>query len=86
MCAGDEPNCPEYQLPFLLRRVEYRLRHVSPGVRGRQLKLVTSYLRENFYLTSGAFRTQALMDTIFEVGSDQVLFSSTTLTKRCRSS
>jgi gamma-resorcylate decarboxylase len=63
-------------LPFLLPRVEYRLRHASPEVRGRQLKPVTSYLRENFYLTtSGAFRTQALLDTLLEVGSDRVLFS-----------
>jgi gamma-resorcylate decarboxylase len=63
-------------LPFLLPRVEYRLRHASPEVRGRQLKPVTSYLRENFYLTtSGAFRTQALVDTLLEVGSDRVMFS-----------
>jgi predicted TIM-barrel fold metal-dependent hydrolase len=63
-------------LPFLLPRVESRLRHASPEVRGRQLKPVTSYLRENFYLTTaGAFRTQALMDTLLEVGSDRVLFS-----------
>jgi gamma-resorcylate decarboxylase len=63
-------------LPFLLPRVESRLRHASPEVRGRQLKPVTSYLRENFYLTTaGAFRTQALIDTLLEVGSDQVLFS-----------
>ena len=64
-------------LPFLLPRVEHRLRHASPEVRGRQLKPVTSYLRENFYLTTaGAFRTQALMDTLLEVGSDDVLFST----------
>jgi predicted TIM-barrel fold metal-dependent hydrolase len=63
-------------LPFLLPRVESRLRHASPEVRGRQLKPVTSYLRENFYLTTaGAFRTQALIDTLLEVGSDHVLFS-----------
>jgi 2,3-dihydroxybenzoate decarboxylase len=64
-------------LPFLLPRVESRLRHASPEVRGRQLKPVTSYLRENFYLsTAGAFRTQALIDTLLEVGSDHVLFST----------
>jgi gamma-resorcylate decarboxylase len=64
-------------LPFLLPRVESRLRHASPEVRGKQLKPVTSYLRENFYLTTaGAFRTQALLDTLLEVGSDHVLFST----------
>jgi 2,3-dihydroxybenzoate decarboxylase len=63
-------------LPFLLPRVESRLRHASAEVRGRQLKPVTAYLRENFYLTTaGAFRTQALMDTLLEIGSDRVLFS-----------
>jgi gamma-resorcylate decarboxylase len=63
-------------LPFLLYRTESRLRHMSSKVRGRQLKPVTSYLRENFYLTTaGAFRTQALLDTLLEVGSDRVLFS-----------
>jgi predicted TIM-barrel fold metal-dependent hydrolase len=63
-------------LPFLLPRVEHRLRHMSPEVRGRQLKPVTFYLRENFYLTTaGAFRTQALIDTLLEIGPDRVLFS-----------
>jgi 2,3-dihydroxybenzoate decarboxylase len=34
------------------------------------------YLRENFYLTtSGTFRSQALLNTLLEVGSDRVLFS-----------
>jgi gamma-resorcylate decarboxylase len=63
-------------LPFLLPRVEARLRHASPEVRGKQLKPVTSYLRENFYLTTaGAFRTQAFIDTLLEV-ADHVLFSA----------
>ncbi|HTW50289.1 MAG TPA: amidohydrolase family protein [Stellaceae bacterium] len=63
-------------LPFLLPRVEHRLRHMSAEVRGRQLKPVMSYLRENFYLTTaGHFRTQALIDTLLEVGSDRLLFS-----------
>jgi gamma-resorcylate decarboxylase len=63
-------------LPFLLPRVEQRLSHASPEVRGRQLKPVTAYLRENFYLTTaGAFRTQALLDTLLEVGAERVLFS-----------
>jgi gamma-resorcylate decarboxylase len=63
-------------LPFLLPRVEHRLRHASPEMRGRQLKPVTSYLRENFYLTTaGAFRTQAFIDTLLEMGADRILFS-----------
>jgi predicted TIM-barrel fold metal-dependent hydrolase len=63
-------------LPFLLPRVEHRLRHMSSAVRGRQLKPVTFYLRENFYVTTaGAFRTQALIDTLLEIGADRLLFS-----------
>lgn len=63
-------------LPFLLPRVESRLRHMSEKVRGKQTKPVTSYLRENFYVTTaGNFRTQALIDTILEIGADRLLFS-----------
>jgi gamma-resorcylate decarboxylase len=63
-------------LPFLRPRVEHRLRHMSAEVHGKQQKPVTSYLRENFYITTaGHFRTQALIDTLLEVGSDRVLYS-----------
>jgi predicted TIM-barrel fold metal-dependent hydrolase len=63
-------------LPFLLPRVEHRLRHMSPHVRGKQQKPVTSYLRENFYITTaGNFRAQAFIDTMLEVGSDRILYS-----------
>jgi gamma-resorcylate decarboxylase len=63
-------------LPFLLPRVEHRLRHSSAGSAGRQAKPMMSYLRENFFITtSGAFRTPALLDTLLEVGADRVLFS-----------
>jgi 2,3-dihydroxybenzoate decarboxylase len=63
-------------LPFLLPRVEHRLRHASAEVRGRQQKPVTTYLRENFYLTTaGHFRTQALVDTLLEIGADRLLYS-----------
>jgi 2,3-dihydroxybenzoate decarboxylase len=63
-------------LPFLLPRVEHRLRHMTAEVRGKQQKPVTSYLRENFYITTaGHFRTQAFIDTMHEVGSDRVLYS-----------
>jgi predicted TIM-barrel fold metal-dependent hydrolase len=63
-------------LPFLLPRVEHRLRHMTAEVRGKQQKPVTAYLRENFYITTaGHFRTQAFIDTMLEVGSDRVLYS-----------
>jgi gamma-resorcylate decarboxylase len=63
-------------LPFMLPRVESRLRHMSAEVRGKQQKPVTSYLRENFYVTTaGNFRSQALLDTLLEIGPDRLLFS-----------
>jgi gamma-resorcylate decarboxylase len=63
-------------LPFMLPRVESRLRHVTAAVRGKQQKPVTSYLRENFYVTTaGNFRTQAFVDTLLEIGAERLLFS-----------
>lgn len=63
-------------LPFTLPRVEHRLRHQRTETQGPHKKPVTHYLQENFFLTtSGTFRTQALLDTMLEVGSDKILFS-----------
>ena len=63
-------------LPFLLPRVEHRLRHARQDLRGRQARPMMSYLRNHFFITtSGAFRTAALLDTLLEVGADRVLFS-----------
>ncbi len=63
-------------LPFTLPRVEHRLRHQLLKPTGSHKKAPTEYLRKNFYLTtSGVFRTQALIDTLLEVGSDRILFS-----------
>ena len=63
-------------LPFTLPRLEHRLRHQRPETQGNYKKPVTTYLRENFFLTtSGTFRSQALLDTMLEVGSDRILFS-----------
>jgi gamma-resorcylate decarboxylase len=63
-------------LPFTLPRLEHRLRYIRPEAQGKHQRPPMDYLRENFYLTtSGAFRTQGLLDTLLEVGSDRVLFS-----------
>jgi len=63
-------------LPFLLPRVEHRLRHVRPESRGAAQRPLTSYLTSNLWLTtSGTFRSAALLTTLLEVGSDRVLFS-----------
>jgi 2,3-dihydroxybenzoate decarboxylase len=40
-------------------------------------KNVASYLADNFFITtSGNFRTQALLNTMLEVSSDRILFST----------
>lgn len=63
-------------LPFTLPRVEHRLRHQRGETHGNHQKAPMEYLRNNFYLTtSGVFRTQALLDTLLEVGADRILFS-----------
>jgi 2,3-dihydroxybenzoate decarboxylase len=63
-------------LPFLLPRVEHRLRHAHVDVGGKQTRPLMDYFRENFYITtSGTWRTSALLDTILEVGAERILFS-----------
>lgn len=63
-------------LPFTLPRLQHRIRHLRQETVGKQKKQPMNYLPNNFYLTtSGTFRTQALIDTLSEVGSDRVLFS-----------
>jgi gamma-resorcylate decarboxylase len=63
-------------LPFTLPRVEHRLRHQTKSSQGKHARPPMDYLRENFYLTnSGTFRSQTLLNTLLEVGSDRVLFS-----------
>lgn len=64
-------------LPFTLPRLESRLRHAAPQSHGKYALPPTEYLRRNFYITTaGAFRTQALLDTMLEVGSDRILYSA----------
>jgi len=62
-------------LPFLIWRVDHR---VATAPRGIQIKKTfQEYFHQNFYVTtSGSFRTQALVNSISEIGSDRVLFST----------
>ena len=62
-------------LPFLIWRVDHR---VATAPRGLAIKKsFQEYFRQNFYVTtSGSFRTQALLSTLSEIGSDRVLFST----------
>lgn len=62
-------------LPFLIWRVDHR---VATAPRGIEIKKTfQEYFHQNFYVTtSGSFRTQALINSISEIGSDRVLFST----------
>lgn len=64
-------------LPFSLWRVDNRNAWVQlPKGYPAQQPLAT-YFRRNFYITtSGNFRTQALVNTMLEVGADRILFST----------
>ena len=64
-------------LPFSMWRVDncnawVPNRHNRPAKRN-----IGEYFQENFYITtSGNFRTQALINTMLEVGSDRIMFST----------
>jgi gamma-resorcylate decarboxylase len=64
-------------LPISMWRVDHR----NAWVKGPKLhaakRNIADYFHENFYITtSGNFRTQSLIDTLLEVGSDRILFSA----------
>ncbi len=63
-------------LPFSIWRCDNRngWTEASPGYPAK--RKFAEYLQDNFYITtSGNFRTQALINTMLEVGSDRILFS-----------
>jgi 2,3-dihydroxybenzoate decarboxylase len=62
-------------LPFGIWRVQHIInrRGMCKGLK----KNIMSYLADNFFITtSGNFRTQTLLNTMLEVGSDRILFST----------
>jgi 2,3-dihydroxybenzoate decarboxylase len=62
-------------LPFGIWRVEHIIKR--RGMCKDLKKNIMSYLAENFFITtSGVFRTQALLNTMLEVSSDRILFST----------
>jgi predicted TIM-barrel fold metal-dependent hydrolase len=62
-------------LPFNMWRIDHRVSF--QGDLRKFKRPLMQYFRENFYLTtSGNFRTQALNDTLSEIGEDRVLFST----------
>jgi 2,3-dihydroxybenzoate decarboxylase len=57
----------------------WRVQHIIKrrGMCGDLKKDISSYLSDNFFITtSGMFRTQALLNTIAEISSDRILFST----------
>ena len=86
MCSGLFDDCPNLKiilghmgegLPFSMWRVDNRNAWVNEPPAYPANKLISEYFSENFYITtSGNFRTQALINTMLEIGSDRILFSS----------
>lgn len=63
-------------LPFSMWRVDHRNAWVKVPPRYPAKRKIADYFRDNFYVTtSGNFRTQTLIDTMLEIGSDKILFS-----------
>jgi len=64
-------------LPFSMWRVDNRNAWVKGPKKHKAKRNIGDYFQENFWITtSGNFRTQALINTMLEVGSDRVLFST----------
>ena len=64
-------------LPFSMWRVDNRNAWVNEPPDYPAKNLISDYFLKNFYITtSGNFRTQALINTMLEIGSDRILFSA----------
>ena len=64
-------------LPISMWRVDNRNAWVDEPPRYPAKKPIADYFHENFYITtSGNFRTQALINTMLEIGADRILFST----------
>ena len=64
-------------LPFSMWRVDNRNAWVNEPPDYPAKNLISDYFLKNFYITtSGNFRTQALINTLLEIGSDRILFSA----------
>ena len=62
-------------LPFTLYRIDQRIAWSPLGYPAK--KKISDYFAENFYVTTaGNFRDQSLMNSLLEIGSDRILFST----------
>jgi predicted TIM-barrel fold metal-dependent hydrolase len=63
-------------LPYSMWRIDHRNGWVKAPPKYKAKKKICDYFNANFHLTtSGNFRTQTLIDSILEIGSDRILFS-----------
>ncbi len=63
-------------LPISMWRIDNRNAWVTAPKKHPAKKPIAHYFHNNFYITtSGNFRTQSLIDTMLELGSDRILFS-----------
>jgi predicted TIM-barrel fold metal-dependent hydrolase len=63
-------------LPISMWRVDNRNAWVTAPKKHPAKRPIAHYFHNNFYVTtSGNFRTQSLIDTMLELGSDRILFS-----------
>jgi predicted TIM-barrel fold metal-dependent hydrolase len=64
-------------LPFSMWRVDHCNAWMPARQRYPAKRKIHEYFQENFYVTtSGNFRSQALINTILEIGSDRIMFSA----------
>jgi predicted TIM-barrel fold metal-dependent hydrolase len=64
-------------LPFSMWRVDNRNAWVKAPPKHAAQKKIAEYFHANFYITtSGNFRTQSLIDSMLELGSDRIMFST----------
>lgn len=62
-------------LPFTLYRIDERIAWSPMGYPAK--KKISEYFAQNFHVTTaGNFRDQSLINTLLEVGSDRILFST----------
>jgi len=86
MCSGLFDRHPKLQivlghmaegLPYAIWRCDNRNAWTKNPPRYPAKKKLAEYLQQNFHMTtSGAFRTQTLIDAILEVGADRIMFST----------
>ncbi len=64
-------------LPFSMWRIDNRNAWIKAPKSYPATRPIAEYFHANFHITtSGNFRTQSLVDTMLEVGSDRILFST----------